>query len=70
MTKVGLIAQAAACGLVGAAIRRSSRGLLVAALLACIIGLLGATLVPIGELEYGRCSGANPPTWCDHSFAH
>lgn len=60
MTKVGLIAQAIACGLVGAASRRPSRGLLVAALIACVIGLLGATIIPIGELEYVRCAGGDP----------
>ena len=70
MTKAGLIAQATACGLVGAAIRRPSRGLLVAALVACVIGLLGATLVPIGEREYVRCASSDAPQWCASSFVN
>ena len=64
MTKLGLFAQAATCGLIAASIRRQSRPVLIAALVASIVGLFGLSLLGLGEAEYVICGSLERPTWC------
>ncbi len=64
LTKVGLVAQAATWGLLAAAIRTPTRGVIVAALIACTLGFLGLSLTSLGEAEYVMCGALDAPTWC------
>ena len=64
MTQVGLVAQAATIGLLAAAVRKPSKTLAIAALVASVLGLFGLSLAGIGNAEYTICGTIDPPPWC------
>lgn len=64
LSKLGLFAQAATCGLVASSIWRPSKPLAIAALITAILGFFGLSLVGIGEAEYTIYGALDPPRWC------
>lgn len=62
--KVGVVAQAATCGVLLAALHKPTRGLAGLALFGALVGFTGLSLYGIGSAEYTICDALDPPRWC------